>query len=198
MSDREAILAAIRAAYSSAPPGESVVPRSYRAAGASGDLAELFNTRVQEYGVTVTRTASEGLQAALTQLVAGRSAVVAPDAPWELAGAVVDTGLAARELDEIEVVVTTSAIAIAETGTVVLDHGPGQGRRALSLVPDTHVCVVRLSDVVASVPQAFAKLDPDRPQTWISGPSATSDIELQRVAGVHGPRTLHIVLVEDA
>ena len=94
-----------------------------------------------------------------------------------------------------EAVVTTAAIAIANTGTVVLDHGPGQGPRVLSLLPDIHVCVVRRDQVVPGVPDAVARLDPLRAQTWISGPSATSDIELDRVEGVHGPRNLRVIVV---
>ncbi len=109
----------------------------------------------------------------------------------------VDSGQTAYELDAIAAVVTAARVGIAETGTIVLDHQADQGRRALSLVPDLHVCVVRADQVVAGVPQAVALLDPDRPHTWISGPSATSDIELNRVEGVHGPRTLHVLLVDD-
>lgn len=111
-----------------------------------------------------------------------------------------DTGpRSTTDLDTVDAVVTAAAVGIASTGTIVLDHGPDQGRRALTLVPDLHVCVIRDDQLLADVPEAVQRLQTSvndgRPLTWISAPSATSDIELDRVEGVHGPRRLHVVLV---
>ena len=157
-----------------------------------------FAERVADYRATVTRCAAADLAATVARALGGVGTVVLPPGlDLEVPGAMVDDGLSSAELDRAEAVVTASALGIAETGTVVLDHGPGQGRRAVTLLPDLHVCVVGEGSVVPDVPDAVPLLDPLRPQTWISGPSATSDIELDRVEGVHGPRRLHVVLVAD-
>ena len=200
MSTREEILGRVRQALGDAPHPTTEVPRGYRGVGDDLDrstVLDRFVERVEDYRATVTRCREAEVAEVLARAVAGRSVVVPPGLPWPVPGSVDDTGQSAAELDAIDAVVSAAALGIAATGTVVLDHGPGQGRRALTLVPDLHVCVLGAAQVVAGVPQAVARLDPARPQTWISGPSATSDIELDRVEGVHGPRTLHVVLVDD-
>ncbi|MEU4452738.1 lactate utilization protein C [Nocardioides sp. NPDC023903] len=200
MSTREQILGRVRQALGDAPHPTAEVPRGYRGVGDDLDRSAVlarFVERVEDYRATVTRCSTAEVAEELARAVAGRSVVVPPGLPWPVPGSVDDTGQSAAELDAIDAVVSAAALGIAATGTVVLDHGPGQGRRALTLVPDLHVCVLGAARVVAGVPQAVARLDPARPQTWISGPSATSDIELDRVEGVHGPRTLHVVLVDD-
>ena len=160
------------------------------------DLVGLFVERVEDYRAVVTRCRPSEVEATVAARSAGGSAVVPSGLGIHVPGAVADDRLSAADLDGIDAVVTAARVGIAETGTIVLDHADDQGRRAISLVPDLHVCVVRADQVVADVPDAVALLDPRRPLTWISGPSATSDIELNRVEGVHGPRTLHVVLVD--
>jgi L-lactate dehydrogenase complex protein LldG len=194
---REEVLGAVRRALADAPPSP-LVPRGYRTlpAPSRSEVLDLFVERVEDYRATVVRCAADEVERVIGEALAGRSAVVPDGVPWQVPGAVADTGLSAQDLDRVDAVVTAAALGIALTGTVVLDHTGDQGRRALSLVPDLHVCVVRGDQVVHGVPEAVAGLDPRRPQTWISGPSATSDIELNRVEGVHGPRTLVVVLVD--
>jgi len=199
MSAREEILARVRSALGEHRPPLQPVPSGYRDTAAEpspDEVVDLFLERVTDYRATAQRCTEDELARRLAEALEGLERVVVPDGfPWAVDGAVRDTGLSAAELDAADAVVTTAAVAVATTGTIVLDHGPGQGRRALSLVPDVHVCVLRASQVVPDVPQAVAVLDPRRPQTWVSGPSATSDIELDRVEGVHGPRNLRVLVV---
>jgi L-lactate dehydrogenase complex protein LldG len=156
----------------------------------------LFVERVADYRAVVERCSPDELAGRVrAALPDGARVVVPPGLDLDVPGAVVDDGLSPAELDALDAVVTRARLGIAETGTIVLDHGPGQGRRAITLVPDRHVCIVDADQVVADVPDAFDHLDAARPLTWISGPSATSDIELDRVEGVHGPRNLHVIVV---
>jgi len=164
-------------------------------------LLDLFEERLREYQAGVHRCTAEELASVVADVLRR----VAPSGPLAVPPGLPREWLGAREvladeastdaLDAAVGAVTTCVVAVAETGTIVLDAGPGQGRRALSLVPDLHVCVVRAEQVVQTVPEAVRLLDPRRPLTWISGPSATSDIELSRVEGVHGPRTLEVIVV---
>ena len=195
MSAREEILARVHAATAGAAsvPAPPPVRAGDPASGAT--LLDLFAERVADYRAVVERCTPDELAGRVAAAVEGRVAVVPQGLGVEVPGAIVDTGLTALELDEVDAVVTEATVGVAETGTIVLEHGAGQGRRALTLVPDLHVCVVRTDQVVPDVPDAVALLDPVRPQTWISGPSATSDIELDRVEGVHGPRSLHVIMV---
>ncbi len=195
MSARDEILERVRAALVDAPAAP-VVPRDYGSVGSADGLLDLFAARVADYRASVVRCAPDEVEDRIAVALDGARTVVPADLPWAVPGAEADEGFTALELDEVEGVVTAAAVGIAETGTVVLDHSAGQGRRALSLVPDLHVLVVRAEQVVPGVPEAMSRLDPARPQTWISGPSATSDIELDRVEGVHGPRRLVVILAE--
>jgi L-lactate dehydrogenase complex protein LldG len=201
---RDAILGRIREALGDPMPAVAI-PRDYERTLPEGtDIFELFVERVSDYRATVRRTTAAGLPATIAAVLSERGAtrIAAPvgiPADW-FAGSEVervgdDPPLSFGDLDRLDGVVTGCAVAIAETGTIVLDGGPGCGRRALTLVPDHHVCVVRAEQVVAQVPDAIAALAPAAPLTFVSGPSATSDIELERVEGVHGPRRLDVVVV---
>ncbi|MFG2003134.1 lactate utilization protein C [Spirillospora sp. NPDC048911] len=208
MSTREQILAKVRAALADVPaaerPQDVAVPRDYQRTRSGTDIVELLIDRLVDYKAVVHRASadtSDAGDALVARLLAARGGrIAAPSGVPEqwLAGVEAvkdDPVLSAAELDALDGVVTGCALAIAETGTIVLDGSADQGRRALTLVPDHHLCVVRLGQIVRTVPEALARLDASRPLTWISGPSATSDIELDRVEGVHGPRTLEVVVV---
>ncbi|GAB3227183.1 LutC/YkgG family protein [Mycolicibacterium hippocampi] len=202
---RAEILGRVRAALADRPAAQKV-PWTYgQAVGTGGiDIVARFVDRVADYRAQVERVDESGTGAAIAAAVRGFERVVADPAvqdAWPGAAEwIVDDGLGAYDLDRVDAVVTTATVAIANTGTIILDHGAGQGRRALSLVPDVHVCVVHAGQIVDDVPKAVAQLVNSglhtRPLTWISGPSATSDIELDRVEGVHGPRTLHVLVVD--
>ncbi|MFB7634587.1 lactate utilization protein C [Streptomyces sp. NPDC056149] len=208
MSSRETVLRRIRQATADLPRDPTPTPRSYLrhaptvAPGDQDGVLALLIERLTEYGAEVRRVADADLSAAVAHaLTAARSAVAPaglPDA-WlaQWYGLVRRDAppLTPAELDATDAVVTTCAAAIAESGTLVLDGGPGQGRRAPTLLPDLHVCVVRESQVHSAMPEAIGRLDASRPLTWISGPSATADIEMIRVQGVHGPRRLTVLLV---
>lgn len=201
---RSVVLARIRAALAAAPPQRVVVPRGYdrEPPTGPGDI-DRFAETVADYRARVVRISAAQIRDTVASLLPPGALVAVPDdlpADW-VAGLHTEVDdrrepLSTGRLEQAAAVVTGCAIGIAATGTIVLDGGTGQGRRVLTLIPDHHICVVFAGQVVDTVPQGFAALDPLRPLTFISGPSATSDIELERVEGVHGPRTLDVLMVE--
>jgi L-lactate dehydrogenase complex protein LldG len=224
---REEVLDRIRSALGPSPAVPDI-PRAYRLSGAiGGDVVALFCERAADYLATVRRVTQAELPAALAEACAERGSTRVVAAPaWSAAdpapavtpataseaapataaariptlSTITDSpDIAAAELDGYDAALTGCALAVAETGSIVLDGGPESGRRALTLVPDHHLCVVRADQIVASVPDAIAALQPQAEQgspiTFVSGPSATSDIELERVEGVHGPRKLDVFVV---
>jgi len=217
MGSRAAVLGRVRAALGGAAADAAAIaaewealPRGYKRVGTPGQeaLLELLEDRLRDYDATVVRVKAGEVGAAIGRALtergkhklvvpAGLSVALGDELPagFEF---VTDEGLSAAELDGFEGVVTASTVAIAETGTLVLQNVPGQGRRAPTLVPDYHLCVVRAEDVVETVPEAMARLTGRAAlaTTFISGPSATADIEMTRIKGVHGPRFLDVVLVE--
>jgi L-lactate dehydrogenase complex protein LldG len=199
MTAREDILAKVRSAIAGAA-GPREIPRDYRTT--SQDGLDAFLDRLAHYDALAIQTTPDALEETIATTLNHRQArdVIAPDgvpAGWlTTVNQIKDTPpLDNDALDRADGVVTTCALAIAQTGTIVLDGGPGMGRRALTLLPDYHLCVVRAEQIVPSVPEALARLKPTSPLTFISGPSATVDIEMVRVKGVHGPRTLDVILV---
>jgi len=217
MTPRDEVLSRIRAALGSPPadgPGTDASPPpapGYRTLGGRDEARrlDLLAERLADYRAAVRRTTRAELAATVGAALAERGVrrmVMPPGLDLLLVlralpsgvDVIIDDDLSPQDLDGLDGVITGAAVAIAETGTIVLDGSPDQGRRAITLVPDYHLCIVRADQVVELVPEAIGRLDPGsgRPLTWISGPSATSDIELSRVEGVHGPRTLEVILVE--
>jgi L-lactate dehydrogenase complex protein LldG len=212
---REEVLARIAAAHRAAPPPDlryEDIAREYRTTSDSTAeaLTELLIDRLLDYRALVRRCRVDDLGATIADALGkrGTRTVVVPaglDPSWTAnVSADVRTDepssgdrLSVSELDAVDGVITSCAVAIAETGTLILDGSPGQGRRVLTLIPDYHLCVVFTDQIVPDVPQALARLEATRPLTMISGPSATSDIELNRVEGVHGPRTLEVIIVRN-
>ena len=208
VSGKETVLSRIRSAVRDTPDLPPLEPTYRQTSNKSRKaILEEFVEIVTDYKATLQRCTEENLNATIAARLKERgvSSVLVPDGfPEDASGGfetVRDTDLTPTELDKVEGVLTTCAVAIAQTGTIVLDGSEGQGRRAVTLVPDYHLCVVRAEQVVGLVPEAVGRLqsavDGGRPLTFISGPSATSDIELSRVEGVHGPRVLDVILVED-
>ncbi|WP_405488021.1 lactate utilization protein C [Nocardia sp. NBC_00511] len=217
MSAREEVLGRIRTALADLPAHErtTVVPREYLRQAPGVDphdlaaLASLFVERLKHYGAQTHRVPADQLPDTIASALNehGAHSVVAPAGLPEswLAGWAADPAhrvladhpqLSPAQLDAVDAVVTNCTAAVADSGTVVLDGGPGQGRRAPTLIPDCHVCVVRAEQIASSIPEMIGILDPGRPLTWFSGPSATVDIEMIRVQGVHGPRRLVVIIVE--
>jgi L-lactate dehydrogenase complex protein LldG len=203
---RDEVLGRIRAALGDVPAGERApdvpVPRGYRHSLdlPVAEIVDLFAERVADYKAVVRRVQAADLAAAVTEILGGRRVGVPAGLPQEWyvgCDVVVDDGsLMVADFDALDGALTGCALGIAETGTIVLDGGDRSGRRVLTLVPDYFLCLVDADQVVGSVPLAMAALRPERPITFVSGPSATSDIELNRVEGVHGPRTLEVLIVD--
>jgi L-lactate dehydrogenase complex protein LldG len=199
---RDEILGAVRDALRDVSPEYGPRPAGYHVFG-EGDAVAMFAERVAEYRASVVVTREGDIAEVVERLVAGTVAVPAglPDAWLPASLEVLREPLTVEQLDRVDAVVTGCALAIAETGTIVLDGVRAQGVRAITLVPDHHVCVVRAPQVLHSVPEAVRALGGvvrgrRAPITFISGPSATSDIELERVEGVHGPRRLDVIVAE--
>ena len=205
---KEEILNRIAAAQKQAGlPDHVDIPREYQKEGTlnEDELREMLVGRLEDYKADVHITDESGLNSMLVDILKERGCSNVVYAPGMDAGLLAgfegtitpdDNAKDPRELDAVDAVVTESHVTSAQTGTIVLESNETCGRRALTLVPDRHVCIVRKDQIVYGVPEMVSRINPERPATWISGPSATSDIELSRVEGVHGPRDLIVVIVK--
>lgn len=205
---KEEILNRISAAQKQAGlPDHVDIPREYQKEGTLNEeeLRDMLVDRLEDYKADVHITDESGLNSTLVEILKERGCSTVVYAPGMNAGLLDgfegtitpdDNAKDPRELDAVDAVVTESHVTSAQTGTIVLESNETCGRRALTLVPDRHVCIVRKDQIVYGVPEMVSRMNPERPATWISGPSATSDIELSRVEGVHGPRDLIVVIVK--
>ncbi|MHB0834260.1 MAG: LutC/YkgG family protein [Corynebacterium aurimucosum] len=205
---KEEILNRISAAQKQAGlPDHVDIPREYQKEGTlnEDELREMLVDRLEDYKADVHVTDESGLNSTLVGILKERGCSNVVYAPGMDAGLLDgfegtitpdDNAKDPRELDAVDAVVTESHVTSAQTGTIVLESNETCGRRALTLVPDRHVCIVRKDQIIYGVPEMVSRMNPERPATWISGPSATSDIELSRVEGVHGPRDLIVVIVK--
>jgi L-lactate dehydrogenase complex protein LldG len=199
MTARDDILTKVRSAIATGQPSKPI-PRDYRTTTTDG--LDTFLNRLAHYDATTHVVDPADLDATISEALKDRRRIIVPDAWTTVVDDPLtdDPPLTHDEIDQSQGVLTTCALAIAQTGTIVLDGGPGMGRRALTLLPDYHLCVVKHAQIVPSVPEAIATLQnhPTRPITFISGPSATVDIEMTRVRGVHGPRNLEVIVTTTA
>ena len=206
-NSRQTILEKVRAATQADANRYEDIPRDYIHTGAlkSEALIQLMTERLHEYGAEVVECKPSNLPQTITHQLqsSGREIFAVPPglpAEW-LSGAVTfrfDQNLTHEEIEQCSGVMTMASAAIADSGTIVLHHGPTEGRRVLSLLPDFHLCVLLASQIVETLPEYFVRI-PDAPKlvTFISGPSATADIEMTRIKGVHGPRFLSVIIVRD-
>ncbi len=211
VSSRQLILERLRVAtrdIASDPAiAYSQLPRTYTRAGALSpeERLKLFIERLCEYDAEVVESSPEALPDSIAaQLTAsGRLMFVAPSGlppAWFALGFnwITDRGITYAQMDRSDGVVTAASCGVADSGTIVLHHAPDQGRRAITLLPDWHLCIVRASQIVETLPEYFDRFpQPPALATYISGPSATADIEMTRIKGVHGPRFLHVIVVRD-
>jgi L-lactate dehydrogenase complex protein LldG len=203
---RESILQRIRSVTDRNETETGADSYAYRIKGelASDARANLLVERLQEYDARVVFSSASVLPGRITDVLhaAGKRKMVVPvglPKEWRQPGIewLLDRDLSYAEIDGCDGVLTGATVAVAESGSIVLQHGPAEGRRALTLLPDYHLCVIAMAQIAETLPEAFARLRPDAPTTFISGPSATADIEMTRVKGVHGPRFLDVMLLTD-
>ena len=220
VSSRERVLERIRKANAKGAHSREPIPRTYDGAGSArtnmrdAEVVALFEERLRDYDARVFRIRHDEIAAKATEILqsANRRRVAVPaglPATWradgiewmsdhELSLDVLNTDVLNTDvLNAVDGVMTAATVGVAVSGSIVLQHGPAEGRRVLTLLPDYHLCVIEAAQVVETLPEAFARIDPTRPVTFFSGPSATADIEMTRIKGVHGPRFLDVLLVQN-